>query len=806
MLSRATRGLTRHPALSGLIVLCLCLGIGVNLATLSVTRAIFFGVPPGVRGADKVARPYLSLDEGPLGRTLAPVSDFPTMVALQEGLRDQALVGAYATQNIDLGRGPGARQVTAQLVTASYFEILGTSPAVGHFFSDGDESSHQPAVVVSFDFWQTELRGDSAVVGRTLDLALGEFVVVGVAPRQFMGAVWNPVQVWLPLRATALSAGYSLTCTECHWLQTILRVRRGISMTEVSERGRRIIGSVMDSSANPDLVLGPLQAARGPSPTQEARISARLAIVAFFILLVACANVANVSVAEAQERFKDIAIRHALGASPRRLLFDTLAEQAGVALLACLLSLCVSSVCSRFLVVALLRQQPEVLSADATVLLVMVPGLLIAAIVVARVLPMLFVFRQVSALSLAQAVSSKGSPRHIARSTLIAVQIAVTMALVMGSSVLLASIRNVAAHPLGFRPDSLLYVHADLARRGYDKVAGDVLYHRIEGLVRQLPGVRSSALAIGSPFATSMAIAFAIPGKEHEIARRRAHGPYVQAVSPTYFRTLGTRILRGRSFDASDKAGASLVAVVNDAMAAYFWADEDPLGQCILIATTDIAGCRRIVGVVENIVRTEVTETPTMQYYVPLDQAGSAFAMPITALMIRTSAVAEDDVPAIRAAVQGVAPDLPFATIAPLTSLYEWQLRPLRLGAVMLSTFGMLGLVLVGAGLYGMMSYDLGRQLRELAVRRALGATHGRILLQVTRKGLAVVGSGMTAGALLIRLSAPLWSPLTYETSSRDLRLAAAAVLAVLAVGVIASLGPTRRAVRVEPAVAMRDP
>ena len=324
--------------------------------------------------------------------------------------------------------------------------------------------------------------------------------------------------------------------------------------------------------------------------------------------------------------------------------------------------------------------------------------------------------------------------------------------------------------------------------------------------VQQLPGVASASLAIGSPFWNSLAVSLEVPGIDDSLLESKEGGPYIGVVTPDYFATLGAQIRRGRGFTTLDGRGAPPVVVVNEVMARRLWPGENALGKCIKIGGSPkkAAPCSAIVGVVEEVRRNTITEGATMQYYVPFAQTDTTFFLPVTALLVRTVGSSAAMVGAVRREIQAVSPDLPYATVSPMKQLFDWQLRPWRLGSALFGLFGALALVLAAVGLYGVLVYVVSQRTQEMGIRIALGARQRDVLALVVRQGLVIAVLGVAVGAVTALVAGRALASLLYGIAPTNLAVLGVAAGVLLAVAALASYLPARRATKVDPMVALR--
>jgi predicted permease len=392
--------------------------------------------------------------------------------------------------------------------------------------------------------------------------------------------------------------------------------------------------------------------------------------------------------------------------------------------------------------------------------------------------------------------------RSRVRTGLLVGQVALTLVLLAGAGLFVRSLRHVQGLRLGFDADRLIVVSVDLQRLGYKRAAVNALYEDMRERVKRLPGVSGASLAVGNPFGWAFAVALFVPGLD-SLPRVPSGGPYFEAVTPDYFRTMGAAVRRGRALAPTDVVGAQRVAVVNETMARLYWPGQDPLGKCVKISNPR-SPCTAVVGVVEDARLNQVTDEGAIQYFIPLAQADSVTNSPVTALLVRTAGPSDALVGAVRRTIQETAADLPYPSIDPMPRLFAAQLRPWRLGSVLLSLFGALGLVLAGVGLYGVLSYVVSQRTQEMGVRIALGAGRRDILELVMGQALRVTGWGLLLGAAGALALGRAIGSLLYGVTPHDPLVLSLVMLMLGAVAAVASYLPARRATKVDPMVALR--
>jgi len=394
-------------------------------------------------------------------------------------------------------------------------------------------------------------------------------------------------------------------------------------------------------------------------------------------------------------------------------------------------------------------------------------------------------------------------PRSATRTSLLVGQVALTLVLLTGAGLFLSSLRHVERLRLGFDADRLIVASVDLRALGYKRAGIDALYQQMRDRVKAVPGVTGASLAIGDPFRNVYVVPLEVPGLD-SAARVQTGGPYVAAVTPDYFRTMGTAVRRGRAFGTTDIAGAQRVAVVNETMARLYWPGEDPVGKCLKVGG-GTSPCTAVIGVVEDTRHGRVTDDVMVQYFIPLAQANSVMQWPVSALLVRSARSAADLVGRVRRAVQGTSPELPYPIVDPMPQLLAWQLRPWRLGSALLSLFGALGLTLAAIGLYGVLSYLVSQRTPELGVRMALGATARDVMNLVLRQSVSMIAVGVVIGAAAAWAAGRILARLVDGMRPTEPSTVAMMTSVLVAAAMLASVVPARRASRVDVLEALRQ-
>ena len=823
-LRHAVRELRRDPGFTLGVVLTLALGIGANAVTFSLVDRLLLRGPRGIEDPERVRAVYLDRDWNE-SRVVDDTLAYLDALDLQAAT---LLVGVAMETRADvlLGRGPGAETARAALVSHEYFPLLGVEPALGRFYGpQEDRVGGELVAVLGHSFWRAHLGAAPDVVGTELELGDRRYTVVGVAPEGFTGTSVARVDLFLPLRSAAheVVSGEWPTSRGFWWLQAVVRVRDGVPV-EQAEAEASILhrqGRADDAQYDPQarVLLLPLVRSTGPGVAGEIQVAALLAVVALAVLVIATANVANLLLARSLRRRREHAVRLALGVGRGRLLIEKATEGVLLGLLggavATVLAIWAGGLLRSALFPWVAWDDAELVGRTAAfVALVSVAAGAVAALIPAG---------QASVGDLSRWLQSGASRvaggRSRMRSGLQVVQAALSVILLVGAGLFARSLDRVRNVDLGIETEGLISIGLERWDQiGTEERAGVEEAERfaleLEERLRRLPGVAAVASTLGSaPFGGAWAIGLRVPGLE-ERPRFETGGPYVHAVTPGYFDTVGTTILRGRAITADDRLGTPRVAMVNETMARVYWPGEDPIGKCLLVDVESGEDappeppCSEVVGVVENARRFSIFEGESGLYYVPRAQRQFDSRASIGRLYVRARdsgprAMAEL-VETLRREVSAFAPDLRTLRVQSLEERISPQLRSWRLGAALFTAFGALALVVAAVGLYSVLSFEVAGRRHEIGVRAALGASRTTLLRQVVREGLTVVGLGVLIGSVAALMLAPAIRSQLYGVEPTDPLSHGMVVVVLLAVAALASWAPARRATRVPPTEALR--
>ena len=814
-LRHAARGLRRAPAFAAVVVLTLALGIGANAAMFGVVDRLLLSGPPHVVDARDVQRMYLSYPESPVASMQSTLS-YAQYETIRDGTTAFSSVAAYTAwpDEVTLERDGDRERVRIRYATASFFPLLGVRPALGRFFAphEDDPAAAAPVIVLDHGAWLRLFGGDSAILDRTVVLEGKALTIIGVAPRGFTGVDLEAADFWIPMssRLVPISADWRTT-RAVQWLQVVGRLRENIpaeraaAEATVAERHAvEAVGDPLPWMRTLEMMPLPLWFDDAGREGMEARISRWLFGVAGVVLLIACANVVNLMLARAVRRGREVAVRVALGAGRARLVRLLIMEGMLLAVAGGAAGLIVASWGGSALRATLLQSVSWGASpVHGRVLVFALCATALTALLVSLV-PALRSSRPSLVNALKQGTRQAGGARSPLRAGLTIAQAALSALLLVGAGLLVASMWNLRGLRLGFDPDRVLLVLPSWPRlaelppeqREAERVRRQRFRETLSERLHGMPGVAATAMSAGMPFYVRMGTRFRAEGVD-SVPQLPGGGPFKSAVSPGYFETIGTLILRGRPFTEEDRAGSEPVALVNETAARTLWPNGDALGKCLYVDAT--GACTRIVGVAEDTHRLEIREERAMHVYFPIEQHEPEGPIPVVRAAGDPSALSE----VLRRHVMALDPSLRWVNVVLLQDRVSPQMRPWRLGATVFTVFGALALLVAALGLYSVMSYAATQRTHEMGVRLALGAQAADVRRLILRAGLVLAGTGTVLG-LLTALAAARWTePLLFGTSGRNPAIIAAVAALLIVVSTAATLVPARRAARTDPARAL---
>jgi predicted permease len=808
------RSLRRSPGFTVMVSVTLALGLGANAALFSILDRMFLQAPPGVTDPGQLRRVFHRYkDVHGTQRTLSHFSP-PEFRAITDALPAGTPVAGYGTQpKVQLGRDESAPQGVAIYVLGDYFGTLGVRLAAGRSFDPGESRAEAfaPVAVISYDLARDRFLTAQNAVGKTFDIGPHQYTVIGVAPKPFRGTDLDAGDVWVPMNTRGTWTNRDTQWYERNgtlFIRALVRARDARALpaiqaaTTAAIRKTRVRGDTMAVAT-----FGSIKEAVAPGyNVSEQAIATRLAAVALAILLIACANVANLLLARALQRRREIGVRLALGVSRARLVRQLLTESLVLAIVSGLAALLVAAWTATVLRQALL---PNVQWGAPAIGLHAVAFAAVTAVLAgfaAGLVPAFHASRPDVTRVLRGGARDGGLPRSRVRSALLVSQLALSCVLLTGAGLFVRSLQRVESVDIGYDEAQIVFAglrtDRELGRSRDAEV--DLLLKEAAQRIERLPGVERVAFTENTPMDAFSFVTNFLPDRD-SVPTLDGMGPIVSFVSPGFFATMGMHLLAGRDFAPDDRTGSEPVLLVNSTMARTLWPGESALGKCLILHKRDDP-CRRIIGVVSNAHFGRVIEKPTMQFYVPLAQEGDdgkpaiVDALEIRAAQGRVTAV----VTQVRALLAGMGGTGTTPWIRTLSEQLAPELRTWRLGAALFSAAGFLALLVAAVGVYSTLAYAVSQRTHEMGVRVALGAQATHIVRLVVGEGVRTVAVGVVVGAVIALALGRMVASMLYDTSPHEPVVLVASALVLLGVAVVACLVPAWRATRVDPMMALR--
>jgi predicted permease len=803
----AARILIRKPVFTAVAVLSLALGIGANSAIFSLVDALLWSTLPVEKPAELMG--LYTRDEKNPG--FAPLShlNWKDYRATSQSFSE---IAGYDWVQVSLQVGEEPAQGVAQLVSGNYFNVLGIKPALGRTFlpeEDGQPGAH-PVAVVSHRFWTESLESDPGVVGRVLRINGSGYTVIGVTPASFTGLQLGlQPQLWIPMAMNQqIRPGKAFNWYESRrglFINALGRLKPGVSraqaQAELSTIGQRLRREYPDDNKGRSVELVPLSETLVGGPGQRDGFvagSGLLMGVVGLVLLIACANVSNLLLAQAAARYREIAVRLSQGASRGRLVRQLLTESLLLALLggACglLVALWVQAALPK-----LLPPGPFALDLDLSLdgrVLAFTLGISLATGLLFGLAPALRATKPdlVSALKNRSGEDGTGHGRFGLRGFLVAGQVALSLVSLIAAGLFVRSLGEVQSIHPGFDADRLAVLSFDVGRQGWNQSRGEQFYRDVQERVLAVPGVASAAVAQAGPFQGAFLRSVFLEGGD---GTKDGVLVPVNTIGPGYLETVGIPVLRGRDFTPADREGTPRVVIVNEVMAETLWPGENPVGKRFHFFGDSPV---EVVGVAKTVKYNFPGEDPQPYVYEPV---GQRYVTGVT-LVVRSEREPEDVLAPVQKEIRAMAPEMPLVGVSTVPEVVKASLWQPRAGASVLGLFGLLALGLASVGLYGVMSYSVTQRSREIGVRMALGAQQRDVLRLVLRQGLTLVAVGLAAGLLLAFGVTRFVDGLLFGVSPTDPAAFAVTSLMLAVVAFGATLFPALRATAVPPILAIR--
>jgi predicted permease len=804
------RPLLRQPGFSAAVILLVALGVGAGTAVFTVVNELLLTAPPLIADPESIVR-LNSSQPAAIG-----IATYPDYVHARDQQRVFSHLFAYdgAGTPVQLRRNGVTTDGDVRFVTGNYFGGLGVHAAAGRTLTPNDDEEHaEPAAMISEGLQQRWFSSAQGALGQSMDVNGQRFNIVGVVPSGFLGASRDdlPVDVWIPVWKRPLVTGRPRmdmvrTPNYVHsFLVTMGRLRPGTSIEQAQAQldvvTRGLVQFYEGDRANDDVRvtvsrLFSLSPNRRASVVTLAKLIGSLAAI---VVLIVCANLANLMLARAITRRGEVTVKLALGAGRVRLL-QQLAAETGILVLA---GGAVGVLCAYWAAHGLASFLPfELAAAPRPDLRVFAFALTVATLTaVACGIAPAWLTTKLSAAHTSGARTTGGGAA--ARTSLVITQVALCFVLLVTAALFVRTLNRIQSVPLGFNPQGVLSIALDLRAHGYDAERSTLMYERIAERFRSLPGVQSVALGSIVPLSGSRRTS----GVRIEGRPVVARSPVIDSdiVSPGYFRTVGMSLLRGRDFQETDRLQSPHVIVINESMAKRYWPNQDPIGKRILppprpnaAVVNDIA--MEVIGVVADARTSAVTEQPVPMFFRPAAQS----SFPRMVVYLRTGGDPIALVDAARRALAELDPNIVPRSIRTLEDVHADRIRSFTANARLVTVLGAIALILAALGLYAVTSYLVTQRTREFGLRLAIGAQPTDLLRDVLGNALQRAGIGIVIGILGALALVEVTERFVFDLSPTDIGSYGIAA-AVLATSVtLATLLPAKRATQVDPMVALR--
>lgn len=805
----ALRLLANKPGFAAIAVLTLALGIGANTAIFSVVNAVLLGSLPYAE-PDRLVFVAETTGSRPM-----PVS-YPNFLDWRAHQSALEKLAAYSADDFNLTGLDQADRVSGELVSDDYFELLGVNAILGRTFLEEENKTPgaAPVAMISHGFWQSRFGGDDNVLGRSLKLNDADFTIIGVAPEGFHGfsgiaEVWMPMMMRDALYPATARFGF-LSARDIHWHRVLGRLSPGVTLaraqSEMETIGARLANDFPQANEGRGVIL--IAARERVVGNLRTPLLVLLAAVAC-VLLIACTNVANLFLARAAARSREMAIRLALGASRGRVIRQLLTETLIVALLGGAAGLLLALWGVEFLVSILPVSLPRFATVSAVSIdprvLAFTSVISIITGVAMGLIPALQASRTGLNEALKESGRSTGGPRrNRVRSVLVAAEIALALMLMIGAGLMLRSFGRMLAVDPGFKPDHLVTLRFDAPNKKYQGEQRTTLAQRLVERIEAVPGVESAGATFLDPFVWGgINLEYTIEGRPRIDSAER-DTVYYHNISPNYFRTMGIPLTAGRDFTLNDNLRSPQVMIVSASFARRYWPDADPLGMRVKFGPPEsTAPWMTVAGVAGDMkfrtLRQDESAEPVI--YTPLLQNQVVVSI---SLIVRTKTEPSGMLATLRREVQAFDADIPIYSIATIEDRLRGQTTETRSYALLLSLFGLVAALLAAIGIYGVMAYSVAQRTHEIGVRVALGAQPRDVQRLVVGQGMLIAMIGAASGLIGAFILTRLMSALLFNISATDPITFVVIALALVAVALVACLIPARRATKVDPMVALR--
>ncbi|MFI5058853.1 MAG: ABC transporter permease [Candidatus Acidiferrales bacterium] len=812
----ALRMILKNPAFSAIAVLSLALGIGANTTIFTVVNAVLLNPLP-VKDISRLVQ----MD------TVDSKTKVTQANAAKEGMsypnfqdyerENQVFTGLTCVSGgpLTLSGGAEPKQIFGMLVSANYFDVLGVHPSVGRFFFPDEDKKPggNNVAVLSYALWSNKFGSDASLIGKTITLNATPYTVIGVAARGFKGTftftsaelVWIPVSMY----TKALAGFFRDNFNDRRMLGTVLfgHLRSGVSLSQ-AEASLKTIALHLENEYPKDnggrsVALTPLaDAAVGANSFGQIRLAGGVMMgIVGLVLLIACVNLANLLLAQAAHREKEIGMRAALGASRGRLLRQMLTESMVLSLLAGIVGLGIAyggrTVLWAFRPPFIQNNDLD-LSLDSHVLLFTLTIALLTAVLIGLA-PAI----KSATPNLAEVLKAGGRggtvnwTRNPLRSMLVVFEVALALVALIGAGLFIRSMQNAQRIDPGFESEKLFMMAFDLGALHYEEGRAQEFFRAAVERAKASPGVEAAAVASDFPLGGGLERTV-FPEGQDEATGYRGTLTQLDDITPDFFEALRIPLIRGRVFNDSDRQNTMQVAVINEAMVKQFWPNEEAVGKRFHFFGEP--ALREVVGVVKNTVVNQIGEAPQPIVYLPITQDFS----PAVTLQVRTTGRPEAVIGTVRGQLQALDANMAITNVQTIREIMSQGLWAPRMGAGLLTVFGGLALILAVVGVYGVLSYSVSQQTREIGIRMSLGAQQGQVLRLVIGQGIKLAVAGLALGIVAALGLMRILSSLLFGVSAHDPVTFGGVSLVLVTAAILACYIPARRATKVDPIIALR--
>lgn len=795
----ALRVLIKTPGVSAIAILTLALGIGANSAIFSVIETVLLKPLPFTNPQQLVA--VWSRVKGESDRE---TNSFPDYADIREQSRTIDGLASYTLAGTVLGTGSDAHELRGVAITSDIFRVLGVRPFLGRTYTSDEENKDSRVLVLTHDAWRRYFNSDPHIVGREVLCSLRSYTVLGVMPAGYEYPIGAGVEYFMPLQPLVPD---SVPNRGSHFLRLVGRLKPGVTVKQASAEIAAITSRLENQYPDTNTARSGFVVSLHNEMVGDVR-PALLTILAsvVFVWLIACANVANLLLARATQRRREIAIRIALGASRSRIVRQLLTEGFLLALAGGFFGLLLAWWGIDILRLCAPRNVPRIgqIQVDSVVITFTLVASFVSTLVFA-LFPALHVSRPDVNESMQEGSRGAIGPEsHRLRGILVIVQVALTMLLLAGAGLLIKSFINLRGTNPGFDPSRVVTLDLSLPRAKYaDTNPQQQFFTRLNSKLEALSGVESAGGAMPLPFSgNDRSSSFWIAGRPDPGLGNHPGASHLTVLGQ-YFKAMHIPLLAGRSFESRDSKDSAPVVIVNDAFVRKFFDGRNPLGEHITVDRSETEESRslEIVGVVGNSRHESLAIEPIPEFYIPFAQDPDRRMNIVVRTENEKLAGVENSV---RNAILEIDKDVYVPKIEPLQNLVGTTLAQPRFNMMLLGTFAAVAMILAAVGIYGVITYNVAQRTREIGIRMALGAQKIDMLRMILRQSLAIVGVGLCAGIICSLAMTRLMTALLYGVGASDLSIYIMVIVLLGGAAMLASYLPARRAMKVDPMVALR--